>query len=228
MGSEREVGGAEADACADSAVRSNRRMGASLRCCVAFSPSSRQVAGAPRHQQSAHGVALGADLAGALRTPQRWALLAACFLWLALVSSPALVTAFEWRTELGWLPDLLRWLLQPICHQLPARSPHLFGESLAACHRCMGLYLGFTLGVATWPLLPALAHRLAANPRCVVVCFIPLGIDWALLENTAMSRFATGVVASFPVALLALIAIAQRGTGTSAIGQRATKKKRMY
>ena len=149
------------------------------------------------------------DLAIALQTPWRWALLAACFLWLALVSSPALVAAPEWRTAFEWLPDLLRWLLHPICHQLPARSPHLFGEPLAACHRCMGLYLGFTLGIAVWPLLPALARRLAANPRCVAACLIPLGIDWALLENTAASRFATGMVASFPVALLALIAVAQ-------------------
>ena len=139
-----------------------------------------------------------------LRTRWRWALLAACLAWLALVASRPLASAAGWS-----LADGLRWLLQPICHQLPARSPHLFGEALAACHRCVGLYVGFTAGVAVWPLLPALARKLAANPRCVVLFLLPLGVDWALLENTAASRLATGAIASFPVALLALLALAQ-------------------
>ena len=136
----------------------------------------------------------------ALRTPWRWYLLAACIFWLALVVAPPLVAAAG--SPYG---EVLRWLLHPVCHQLPERSFHFLGEPLAACVRCTGLYLGFTLGVAAWPRLPRLAARLAANPRWVAVFFAPLLIDVAIVPNTAASRFATGLVAAFPVALLPLL-----------------------
>jgi hypothetical protein len=34
-----------------------------------------------------------------------------------------------------------------ICHQLPARSWHIHGESLAACIRCTAIYFGFLAGL---------------------------------------------------------------------------------
>ena len=73
----------------------------------------------------------------------------------------------------------------------------------------MGLYLGFTLGVAVWPRLPALARKLARNPRWVAAFMVPMVIDWALWANTSASRFVTGALAAFPVALLALLALAE-------------------
>ena len=139
-----------------------------------------------------------------LRTPWRWGVLLACLAWLALVLAPPFAMGYA---------DLWRWLLHPVCHQIPERSFHLFGEPLAACHRCTGLYIGFTLGVLVWPRLPALAARLQANPRWVAVFFLPLLVDGAVVLNTPASRFATGLVASFPVALLPLLALAQRRTG---------------
>jgi uncharacterized membrane protein len=36
-----------------------------------------------------------------------------------------------------------------ICHQLPARSWHIHGESLAACIRCTAIYFGFLAGLLT-------------------------------------------------------------------------------
>ena len=159
-----------------------------------------------------------AALSPALWTRWRWAILAACLGWLALVAAPALAAAGGWPAA-----DLLRSLLAPACHQLPARSPHFFGEPLAACHRCVGLYLGFTLGIAAWPRLPALAHRVAARPRWIAICLLPLGIDWMLLDNNAASRFVTGLVASFPVALLALFGVAQLATSPEE-GNQAEKK----
>ena len=47
------------------------------------------------------------------------------------------------------------------CHQLPARSPHLFGAQLPLCWRCTGILLG-ALALTVWlvktrklpPLLP--------------------------------------------------------------------------
>lgn len=116
----------------------------------------------------------------------------------------------------GWpYADALRWLLHPVCHQLPERSFHLFGEPLAVCQRCIGLYLGLTLGVATWPLLPTAAARLAARPRCIALFALPLVIDW-LANNSAATRFATGMIAAFPVGLLPLLALNQLGRNDGA------------
>ena len=128
-------------------------------------------------------------------------LLLACCCALALVVAPPLLAASGWPYA-----DVLRWLLHPICHQLPERTFHLFGEPFAVCHRCTGLYLGFTLGVALWPRLPELAAKLAAKPRCILLFAVPLALDW-LLANSAASRFATGMIAAFPVGLLPLLAL---------------------
>ena len=134
----------------------------------------------------------------------RWALLLGCLAWLFLVASPPLLAAAA--TPLEALPRLL---LSPVCHQLPERSFALSGVAFAACHRCVGLYIGFTLGVALWPRLGTAAAWLAAHPRWIVAFFAPLGVD-VLLANTPASRFATGLVAAFPVALLPLLALAER------------------
>lgn len=139
-----------------------------------------------------------------LQTPWGHALLAACLGWLALVVAPPLAAAAGWPYG-----ELLHWVLHPVCHQIPERSFHLFGAPFAACTRCTGLYLGFTLGVAAWPHLPRLAGALAGQPRWVAAFMAPLVIDvW--VENTAVSRFATGLAAAFPCALLPLLAIAER------------------
>lgn len=137
-----------------------------------------------------------------LATPARWALLFGALCIFALVLSPPF---------LGGYADMLRWVLHPVCHQIPERSFHVLGEPLALCHRCTGLSVGFTLGIALWPSIPKLAGRLAAKPRLLGFFFVPLVVDWLVVENTAGSRFVTGAIAAFPVALLPLLAIAQRG-----------------
>ena len=136
-----------------------------------------------------------------LRTPWRWWLLVGCLCWLLIVFAPPFAAPYA---------EVARWLLNTVCHQIPSRSFHLFGEPLAACHRCTGLYMGFTAGVLVWPWLPVLATRLAANPRWVGLFLLPIAIDWTIVVNTPASRFVTGLVAAFPVALLPLVAITQR------------------
>lgn len=148
--------------------------------------------------------------AGALRAPWRWALLIGCVAWLALVAVPPLLA---WTgSGLAALPHAL---LHTVCHQIPERSFHWLGAPLAACHRCTGLYVGFTLGVALWPHLRGAAARLDANPRWIAAFFVPLLVD-VLVGNTPMSRFATGLVAAFPVALLPLLAIREGQTRSTA------------
>lgn len=146
----------------------------------------------------------------ALRTPWRWALLLGCVAWLALVAAPPLLAAAGSSHA-----ELPRWLLHMVCHQNPERSFHWHGVPLAACHRCTGLYVGFALGVVLWPHLRAATAWLSGNPRWVAVFFAPLLVD-VLLGNTPLSRFATGIVAAFPVALLPLLAAGELRRGGTA------------
>ena len=143
----------------------------------------------------------------ALHTPWRWALMLGCVAWLALVVAPPLLVAAD-----SGYAALPHWLLHAVCHQIPERSFHWHGVPLAACHRCTGLYLGFALGVALWPHVRGAAAWLSAHPRWVAAFFVPLLVD-VLLGNTPLSRFATGMVAAFPVALLPLLAAGELRRG---------------
>ena len=131
---------------------------------------------------------------------------------LAFSCFAALLTliAAPWAAHRGsWIAPVLYALFDPLCHQLPDRSFHLLDHPLAVCHRCSGLYLGFALGIALWPALPAAAARLLERPRSIVVFLAPLAIDAVLLANTPATRFSTGLLAAFPVALLVLAAAAR-------------------
>ena len=127
----------------------------------------------------------------------RAALLLACLAVLAAVAAAAPLAAAGWPYA-----ELLRWPFSLACHQLPERSFHWLGSPLAVCQRCAGLYLGFALGVAAWPHLPAGVRRLATRPAWLATCLALLALDWALPNSTA-SRFATGLLAAFPIGLLA-------------------------
>jgi len=132
------------------------------------------------------------------------------WLTLAFVGGLGLVVAAPWLAHRGsWLAPLLYAIFEPVCHQIAERSFHLWHEPLAVCHRCTGLYLGFVLGIAIWPSFPTAASRLLARPRVILLFAAPLAIDALLIANTAASRFVTGLVAAFPVALLALAAVDQ-------------------
>ena len=127
----------------------------------------------------------------------RAAPLLACLAVLATVAAAAPLAAAGWPYA-----ELLRWPFSLACHQLPERSFHWLGSPLAVCQRCTGLYVGFALGVAACPHLPAGVGRMATRPAWLATCLALLALDWAL-PNSAGSRFATGLLAAFPVGLLA-------------------------
>jgi uncharacterized membrane protein len=64
-----------------------------------------------------------------------------------------------------------------ICHQLPARSFHLWGASLPVCARCTGIYLGAAaasvFGLARWRLSSE-ARSAKEDARIVLLlAFVP-------------------------------------------------------
>jgi len=96
----------------------------------------------------------------------------------------------------------------PLCHQLPARSPAVDGTQLAVCDRCVGIYAGVLVGVATAGWARELWAWLRTADHLVLLgSLLPLAVDWlgpvlGLWANAPLSRAATGglfgvVAASF-------------------------------
>ena len=61
-----------------------------------------------------------------------------------------------------------------ICHQMPERSFELWGHQAAACHRCLGLYAGFVVGLLAVPGWGGLRRMVARRPSVIVVFALPL------------------------------------------------------
>jgi uncharacterized membrane protein len=87
-----------------------------------------------------------------------------------------------------------------VCHQIPARSPHLDGVQLAVCHRCLGIYAALPLATLAYLVLwrwDAFLYR-HAGP-ILLLALAPAGIDWSLdvlglWTNTPHSRIVTGAL----------------------------------
>jgi len=133
-----------------------------------------------------------------------WLIVAASALWLALVFVAPYARAESWP-----LAPYLYAFFHPVCHQIPERSVHCFGQPLAVCHRCLGLYAGFLLGLLVLPYLHRLRQRLLETPRAILLFFVPMLLDVLIVENTSMTRLLTGLVAAFPVGLLVWAAAEQ-------------------
>ncbi len=107
-----------------------------------------------------------------------------------------------------WVAPFINRFYHSVCHQMPERSFFCWGHQLAVCHRCLGLYLGFWSGIVILPSLKRLSSLLLSHPKALLLFFLPMGVD-LLLPNVPASRFLTGFLAAFPVALFVLLAIEQ-------------------
>ena len=109
----------------------------------------------------------------------------------------ALTRAALWIGAAGavafaWLPVAPSWqvrlLFAPLCHQQAERTLMLFGETMAVCSRCSGLYFG----AAAATVLTALAVRSLWWPRPVwfLLAIAPTAVDamlpWAGLPQLAL------------------------------------------
>jgi uncharacterized membrane protein len=104
---------------------------------------------------------------------------AACSWTAAVVVSALAHTA---APTIAHIVDLVGSL---VCHQREERSFHLFGQQLAVCGRCTGLYLSGTLGAMLAWLGRA---RLPRNSRALLIAAaaptaITLVIEWFGLAN---------------------------------------------
>ncbi len=83
------------------------------------------------------------------------------------------------------------------CHQLPARSPHLFGWQMPLCWRCTGVLFG-ALALFLWALQ---TKRLPALTFCLLLALpLPLDVLHASLthgDGDNARRLVTGLLFGF-------------------------------
>jgi uncharacterized membrane protein len=86
-----------------------------------------------------------------------------------------------------------------LCHQIPGRSFHVENHQFAVCTRCFGVYFGLLVGFIIYPFFRKI-EEIEPLPRIwLFLALVPMGVDWSLgffeiWENTAFSRFLTGLI----------------------------------
>lgn len=83
------------------------------------------------------------------------------------------------------------------CHQLPARSPHLWGLQLPLCWRCTGILFG-SLALLGW--LVAKRRLPALLPCALLALLLPLDVLHAVVtggEGDNLRRLLTGLLWGF-------------------------------
>lgn len=123
--------------------------------------------------------------------------LAGTVLWCALlVAAPWCVHAGGSLTPVG---ETIYAGFHRICHQLDARSLHLFGLPLAACSRCSAIYLAFLAGTVLYPFLRPLKIPHAPSRLTLALAIAPMLLDVALAvagvhASGTLSRLLTGSI----------------------------------
>ena len=96
-------------------------------------------------------------------------------LWCAaIVLAPAFAA---WEAAPAWTSSVLYRFFDPICHQIDARSFHLFGFPLAVCSRCSSIYFAFLAGTLLYPLIYDLQHPDMPSRAWLLVAFLPMVFD---------------------------------------------------
>jgi uncharacterized membrane protein len=111
----------------------------------------------------------------------------------------SLIVAAPWANAHGYdaFASTLYRGFGVVCHQIPARSFQLEGHPFAVCARCTGIYAGFVLGFALYPLVRSWQRAWMPSRVWLFIAALPITIDFALgffgiWENTHFSRLLTG------------------------------------
>ncbi len=117
----------------------------------------------------------------------------AIILWLA-----AIVWAPYLRSHSSPWQDFVYAVFSPLCHQIESRSFFLFGQPLAVCSRCLGIYIGCLAGIGLYPFLRGFG-RLELPRTDVFICLsFPIVIDTVgnfagLWDTPNLARLVTGL-----------------------------------
>ena len=97
----------------------------------------------------------------------------------------------------GFNADLVYRFFRPVCHQMDARSFHIFGYKLAVCSRCAWIYYGLTIGIASYPFFRSLNNVKIPNLTYIMIPLACLAVDFivnfiGIARNTFLSRSISG------------------------------------
>jgi uncharacterized membrane protein len=151
----------------------------------------------PKHEPWSVRAIIAADR-GIYRVARRW-LLVANLLALPFALLPLLAPLFRAG---GWeaLARPAYGLFATVCHQKDNRSFHVYGEKMACCHRCFGVYGGLFLFGLIYAILRSRAQSISPlKPVWLVLLAGPLVVDGLLStagvwESTWYLRLATGLL----------------------------------
>lgn len=110
-----------------------------------------------------------------------------------------IVLAPSLSTTLPGISSVLYSFYSPICHQIDARSLHLFGDKLGVCSRCSSIYFGFLLSLVLYPLFQKLHAPAYPGRQWIALAILPMAID-AFLNltgihgSTLLTRAITGLL----------------------------------
>ncbi|TKJ29083.1 hypothetical protein CEE39_09520 [bacterium (candidate division B38) B3_B38] len=113
---------------------------------------------------------------------QKLYLLSLCLmaLWLGLIiGAPFLLSLPSFNGNK--VAFLIYWFFSPVCHQLKESSFIIYGNQMAVCSRCFGIYLGMMLGVFTYPLIRSLDFTRVIHRRYMMLAPLPMVGDVVLL-----------------------------------------------
>lgn len=108
-----------------------------------------------------------------------------------------------------------------VCHQIPARSPHIDGVQLAACHRCLGIYGALAAAPLAFLVFRGWDEKINDAARWFILAAIAIpGIDWlgdllGFWTNTVGSRIATGAAFGLTAGYFLCRALVQLVRGTA-------------
>jgi len=133
-------------------------------------------------------------------------------IWERTVLRTYLVTSLVYPLWLAgiWLAPYLkshssRWaslvyaLYAPVCHQVAGRSFFCFGQPLAVCARCSGIYVGFLLGLGVFPWLRKKGRLSLPSARVFLLVSAPIVLDTAanflkVWSTPSVIRLVTGLL----------------------------------
>lgn len=115
-------------------------------------------------------------------------------LWIA-----ALFLAPYLKTQSSPVSGFLYDVFSPTCHQIPSRCFYAFGNPVAVCARCLGIYAGFLLGILMFPFVNNFSMPSMPKAKTFVLFTLPIFIDAAgnlagLWTSVNWVRFLTGIV----------------------------------
>jgi uncharacterized membrane protein len=115
-------------------------------------------------------------------------------LWIA-----AVLAAPYLKSQSSAYGSLIYAVFSTTCHQIPSRCLTLFGNPLAVCSRCFGIYFGFFLGTCVFPVFRKFSSVSIPKAKTLVLLSLPIVIDTAgnvvsLWFSPHWVRLATGVI----------------------------------